>query len=70
MKNKTSKTIVLLVFVCICLLSTPIATVISNCINITTTEIELCRITNYSWSIRIACVMLFMYFAFGRKGNE
>lgn len=66
MQNGRLKKIVVLV--CICLLSTPIATIISDCIDITTTEYAISRISNYSWSIRVACLILSMYFIF--DGNE
>ena len=65
MQNRNFRKIVILV--CICLLSTPIATIISDCIDVTTTEYAISRISNYSWSIRFACLMLSMYF--DRKGN-
>lgn len=65
MQNRNLKKIVILV--CICLLSTPIATVVSNWIDVTTTEYAISRISNYSWSIRVACLILSMYFVFGRK---
>ena len=58
----------IVVLVCICLLSTPIATIISDYIDITTTEYAISRISNYSWSIRVACLILSMYFIF--DGNE
>jgi len=48
--------------ICICLLSTPISTFISNHINVTTDEFSISRITNFAWSIRIACLILAMYF--------
>lgn len=67
MQNRNYKIIVVLILVCLCLLSTPIAHIISNCIDITTTEIELSRISDYAWSIRVACLMLSIYFVFGRK---
>lgn len=67
MKSKKYKIIALLVLVCICLLSTPLSTIISNSIDITTAEIELCRISNYSWSIRVACLILSLYLIFDRK---
>lgn len=67
MQNRNFRKIVILVF--ICLLSTPIATIISDCIDVTTTEYAISRISNYSWSIRFACLMLSMYFIFDRKGN-
>ncbi len=65
MQNRNLRNIVILV--CICLLSTPIATIISDCISETTTEYAISRIYNYSWSIRFACLMLAMYFVFDRK---
>lgn len=67
MQNRNFRKIVILV--CICLLSTPIATIISDCIDVTTTEYAISRISNYSWSIRFVCLMLSMYFIFDRKGN-
>jgi len=60
MRNDNLKTI--LVLICICLLSTPISTFISDHINVTTDEISISRITNFAWSIRIACLILAMYF--------
>ena len=66
MQNRNFRKIVILV--CICLLSTPIATIISDCIDVTTTEYAISRISNYSWSIRFAGLMLSMYFIFDRKG--
>ncbi len=65
MQNRNLKKIVILV--CICLLSTPIAIVVSDWIDVTTTEYAISRISNYSWSIRVACLILSMYFVFGRK---
>lgn len=65
MQNRNLKKIVILV--CICLLSTPIATVVSDWIDVTTAEYAISRISNYSWSIRVACLILSMYFVFGRK---
>ena len=62
MQNRNFRKIVILV--CICLLSTPIATIISDCIDVTTTEYAISRISNYSWSIKFACLMLSMYFIF------
>ena len=67
MQNGRLKKIVVLV--CICLLSTPIATIISDCIDITTTEYAISRISNYSWSIRVACLILSMYFIFDENEN-
>ena len=67
MQNRRLKKIVVLV--CICLLSTPIATIISNCIDVTTTEYAISRISNYSWSIRVACLILSMYFIFDENVN-
>lgn len=67
MQNRNLRKVVILV--CICLLSTPIATIISDCIDVTTTEYAISRISNYSWSIRFACLMLSMYFTFDRKEN-
>ena len=60
MRNDNLKTI--LVLICICLLSTPISTFISDHINVTTDEFSISRITNFAWSIRIACLILAMYF--------
>ena len=54
----------MLILVCICLLSTPISTFISNSINVTTDELSISRITNFAWSIRISCIMLSMYLIF------
>lgn len=65
MQNRNLKKIVILV--CISLLSTPIAIVVSDWIDVTTTEYAISRISNYSWSIRVACLILSMYFVFGRK---
>ena len=65
MQNRNLKKIVILV--CICLLSTPIAIVVSDWIDVATTEYAISRISNYSWSIRVACLILSMYFVFGRK---
>ena len=67
MKNRNFIKVVILV--CICLFSTPIATIISNYIDVTTIEYDISRISNYSWSIRVACLMLSLYFIFDRKGN-
>lgn len=64
MKNVKLKIMVILV--CICLLSTQIATIISNYMDITTDEYMISRIDNYSWSIRVACLILSIYL-FGRK---
>lgn len=57
----------ILVLVCICLLSTPISTFISNSINVTTDEISISRITDFAWSIRISCLMLSIYLLYYRK---
>lgn len=59
MKNKNL--VIMLILVWICLLSTPIATVISDCIGITTDEYIISRIDNYSCSIRVACFIVSMY---------
>lgn len=64
MKKEKLKIIVILV--CICIFSTPIATVISNCMDITTDEYMISRIDNYSSSIRVACIIWSMYLC-GRK---
>ena len=60
MRNDNLK--IILVLICICLLSTPISTFISDHINVTTDEFSISRITNFAWSIRIACLILAMYF--------
>lgn len=67
MKNKYFIKIAILV--CICLLSTPIATFISEYISVTTTEYAISRISNYSWNIRFACLILSMYFIFSKNEN-
>lgn len=54
----------MLILVCICLLSTPISTFISNSISVSTDELSISRITNFAWSIRISCLMLSMYLIF------
>ena len=59
----------MLILVCICLLSTPISTFISNSINVTTDELSISRITNFAWSIRISCLMLSMYLIFHKADN-
>ena len=64
MKKEKLKIIVILV--CICIFSTPIATVISNCMDITTDEYMISRIDNYSSSIRVAGIIWSMYLC-GRK---
>ena len=50
--------------VCICLLSTPISTFISDSISDNIDELSISRITNFAWSIRISCLMLSMYLIF------
>lgn len=67
MQDRNLKIIIILI--CICLLSTPIATIISNCLSITTAEYAISRICNYSWNIRFSCLILAMYFIFNRKEN-
>ena len=54
----------MLILVCICLLSTPISTFISDSISDNIDELSISRITNFAWSIRISCLMLSMYFIF------
>ena len=60
MRNDNLK--IILVLICICSLSTPISTFISDHTNVTTDEFSISRITNFAWSIRIACLILVMYF--------
>nr|WP_294494973.1 hypothetical protein [uncultured Mediterraneibacter sp.] len=67
MKNTLFIKIAILVF--ICLLATPIATFISGHISITTAEYEISRISDYSASIRFACLILSMYFICGRESK-
>lgn len=54
----------MLILVCICLLSTPISTFISDSISDNIDELSISRITNFAWSIRISCLMLSMYLIF------
>lgn len=68
MRNDNLK--IILVLICICLLSTPISTFISDYINVTTDEISISRITNYAWSIRISCLILTMYFLSNNTGQK
>ena len=63
---KKEKLKIIVIVVCICIFSTPIATVISNCMDITTDEYMISRIDNYSSSIRVACIIWSMYLC-GRK---
>ena len=67
MKNKTLLPI--LILVCIYLVATYITTGVSSLFGITTAEHEITRIASYAWNIRIACVVLSMYFILRRKDD-
>ncbi len=67
MENKNLK--IILILVCLCLLSTPIATIISDHIDITTDEFAISRISDYAWSIRWICLILSMYFMSNKGEN-
>lgn len=53
--KKYSKVIIIILSI-ICLLSTPIATILANN-HITTNEIHICFISSYAQSIRVLCVV-------------
>lgn len=65
MENKNLK--IILILVCLCLLSTPIATFVCDKISNTTAEYDIARVPNFALSIRSACLILSMYFIFGQK---
>lgn len=62
------RTKIIIILACVCLLSTPIATYVSEFVlNDTTDMYNMNRISNFAWGIRSACFILAMYITFERE---